>query len=219
MVLTEKENIQSLIDAKKIKISNLASQKERLVSQLQDLTLLREAEIQELAALQMMMSPIGKLPTELLGEIFYFHVPVEAFWEEGTIHIAHIIVSALAISHVCRHWRKISHEMPQLWVHGFQFNISRKATDLEFAQTKAWLERSQPLLTFVMAGLPRANPSKAPIFPTSLCPPHTGGGISFGMHLPLTKLPPGSLYALENFTMEDLDFIPPERPVDAVYSN
>ncbi|KAJ7797319.1 hypothetical protein B0H14DRAFT_3887158 [Mycena olivaceomarginata] len=69
-----RRHIQSLMEAKRTKISNLASQT-------QDLMRLREAEINELAALQAMISPIAKLPTELLAKIFHLVVPPEGFWD------------------------------------------------------------------------------------------------------------------------------------------
>ncbi|KAJ6475645.1 hypothetical protein DFH09DRAFT_850894, partial [Mycena vulgaris] len=46
---------------------------------------------------------------------------------------------------VCRHWRQIAHATPRLWVDGFRLEINREPTELDFAQTSAWLERSQPL--------------------------------------------------------------------------
>ncbi|KAJ6458647.1 hypothetical protein C8R47DRAFT_1162937 [Mycena vitilis] len=132
----DKTHIQALIETKRTKISTLATQ-------IHDLTRLREAEISELAVLEFMLSPTGKLPIELLAHIFLFVIPPEAISVDGD-NVDDIIEGALTVSQVCRHWRRIAHGTPLLWVEGFRLSASQN-TDLALEQTAAWLERSHPL--------------------------------------------------------------------------
>jgi len=134
----DKAHVQGLMEAKRIRIKKLASQ-------IEDLTRSRETEISELAALQLMISPIGKLPTELLANIFHLVVPPELFWDESADNTEAVISEAHRVSQVCRHWRQIAHGTPQLWVDGFSFSANQKHTRLDLEQTEAWLKRSHPL--------------------------------------------------------------------------
>ncbi|KAJ7734036.1 hypothetical protein DFH07DRAFT_130946 [Mycena maculata] len=210
MAGTDRENIQNLIEAKKIKIS-------RLASQIQDLTLLREAEIRELATLQMMISPIGKLPTELLAEVFHHHVPIERLSTWAEDNTDEIVQAALHISQVCHSWREIAHDIPGLWVDGFRFDIDKEYTERQLAQTKTWLERSHPLpITIYFHGFSEPGCILPEILLSST---RRWRNLIWDVPFlePLTKLGPGSLEALEIFTMDAQSFRhgPPDGAVDA----
>ncbi|KAJ6561480.1 hypothetical protein DFH09DRAFT_831785, partial [Mycena vulgaris] len=63
-----------------------------------------------------MISPIGKLPTELLANIFHLVVPPEGFRSDcPEDYSGKIIAEALRVSQVCRYWREMAHSTPRLW--------------------------------------------------------------------------------------------------------
>ncbi|KAJ7682289.1 hypothetical protein DFH06DRAFT_291582 [Mycena polygramma] len=207
----DKAHIQALIETKRTKISTLATQ-------IHDLTRLREAEISELAVLQLMLSPTGKLPTELLAHIFLFVIPPEAISEWDEDNVDDIIEGALTVSQVCRHWRRIAHGTPQLWVEGFRLSASQNA-DLALEQTTAWLERSRPLpiticfrdvanggVDFVGTGVPGALLSTAGRWKRIVW--------TIPSLIPLCDLPSsGSLERLERFTIETRNLEMPPREI------
>ncbi|KAJ6458644.1 hypothetical protein C8R47DRAFT_146672 [Mycena vitilis] len=208
----DKTHIQGLIEAKRTKISTLATQ-------IYDLSRLREAEISEMAVLQLMISPVGNLPTELLAHIFRLVVPPEAISEEDEDNSDSIIEGALTVSQVCRHWRRIAHGTPCLWADGFRLSATQ---DPDFAlddleQTTAWLERSHPLPITIYFPPKAANVDGA--FPST----EVLGALFSTVRrwrtivwdiphlLPLCDLPSsGSLERLERFTIETRNLeIPP----------
>ncbi|KAJ7368728.1 hypothetical protein DFH08DRAFT_32203 [Mycena albidolilacea] len=197
-------HIQSLIDAKRNKISNLASQ-------IQEITRLREVEINELVALQAMISRVAILPTELLANIVHLVVPPEGFWDGETDKTDEIVAEAHRVSQVSRHWRQIAHATPQLWVDGFSFCASEKSTRLALEQTMAWLERSSPLPITIFFhctggadGLPSTAYTRTELFSTLLSAIHRWKHVIWDIpHLfPLYDLTLGSFEALERFSIE-----------------
>ncbi|KAJ7050001.1 hypothetical protein C8F01DRAFT_1264531 [Mycena amicta] len=58
------------------------------------------------------ISPIAKLPVELLGEIF---LSTLADWSPMTEEPSKLHVEPLTLSHVCAHWRAIALSLPMLW--------------------------------------------------------------------------------------------------------
>ncbi|KAJ6561570.1 hypothetical protein DFH09DRAFT_1364498 [Mycena vulgaris] len=215
MLSTEKEHIRTLIEAKKLRIA-------RLASQIHQFTRIREAEISKLAALQMRISPIGHLPIELLAEIFDLHVPGESFSQDSPLDDTPAIVeAALRVSQVCRHWRQTAHSTPRLWVDGFRLAIDQEPTELDFAQTSAWLERSQPLPITVYVFRGSNDPltgslKRTRIFKALLSAAgrwkHLVWDIPFLS--PLLDIVSGTLVALETFAIEDIRVQPAERILD-----
>ncbi|KAJ7129265.1 hypothetical protein C8R44DRAFT_776319 [Mycena epipterygia] len=210
MAATGIEHIQNLIEAKKDKISSLASQ-------IQELTRIREGEIRELAELQMMLLPIGKLPTELLAEVFRFHVPGVMFRAKN--NTASIIAAAHCVSQVCSRWRLIAHGTPRLWVDGFSCAVDAETTELDLTQTTAWLERSHPLpitVYFHHISGRTTDSSGTPAFRALLSAARRWKHVIWRIPSlsPLLDLAPGSLEAFERFTLQSLRFQPPEQAVD-----
>ncbi|KAJ7682286.1 hypothetical protein DFH06DRAFT_1464056 [Mycena polygramma] len=207
----DKTHIQGLIEAKRTKISTLATQ-------IHNLTRLREAEISEMAVLQLMISPVGKLPTELLAHIFHLVVPPEEISEWDQDNFDDIIEGALTVSQVCRHWRRIAHGTPRLWVEGFRLSASQN-TEIALEQTTAWLERSCPLpitIFFRDVANDDVDLAKTGVLGALLSTPGRWGRIFWNLPhlLPLCDLPPGSLLSLEQLIIEDLDFKIPLRGLD-----
>ncbi|KAF8205754.1 hypothetical protein K438DRAFT_1818471 [Mycena galopus ATCC 62051] len=111
----------------KVLIATAEANIERLTTQIRELTSIRERERSILATLRLMVVPIGKLPTELLVEIFKLAVDAPV---------------------VSPYWRQIIHNAPQLWAQGFvEINLSQKLNDrlgyMDGLQTL--LARSNPL--------------------------------------------------------------------------
>lgn len=77
----------------------------RLVQILKDQQTTLDVEQQRLAGL---IHPIRRCPTDILSVIFEWSVLT------GTTRMCK---TALDLSHVCRRWRSIAHETPDLWVH------------------------------------------------------------------------------------------------------
>ncbi|KAJ6490477.1 hypothetical protein DFH09DRAFT_1377351 [Mycena vulgaris] len=136
--LTNVQNqVKGLIEAAEANI-------ERLTAQIRELTCLRERERTILATLRMMVVPIGKLPTELLVEIFKHAVdtplfddtpisvyaPYESMFDRG--------VSVLAAD-------RPQHTAPQLWTEGVvEVNLDNNADDAYMRGLKDLLARSSP---------------------------------------------------------------------------
>ncbi|KAG1816230.1 hypothetical protein EV424DRAFT_1075805 [Suillus variegatus] len=54
-------------------------------------------------------SPIGRLPTEILAEIFLYCIPEDANWAPAPD------LAPMQLTAVCRRWREIAVNMPNLW--------------------------------------------------------------------------------------------------------
>ncbi|KAG1786523.1 uncharacterized protein HD556DRAFT_1046991 [Suillus plorans] len=54
-------------------------------------------------------SPIGRLPTEILAEIFLYCIPEDANWTPAPD------LAPMQLTAVCRRWREIAVNMPNLW--------------------------------------------------------------------------------------------------------
>lgn len=194
----EKEHIQRLIEAKKTNISSLESQ-------IQDLTRRWQAEIIDLANLQMMVIPIGKLPTELLATIFQLGITMRQTDPRDIVDKPH------RVSQVCRYWRQIAHTTPQLWIDGFSFFVNRHHIDseLNLAQTTAWLERSHPLsitVHFDFIGDRRSiiDFKDTAAFKTLISTAHRWKRVYWGIYFisPMDALEPNSFEALERIDIE-----------------
>ncbi|KAJ6594283.1 hypothetical protein B0H19DRAFT_1225473 [Mycena capillaripes] len=105
-------DIESLIDAAESNIRQLKLQ-------IQDLTHALQKERSTLARLWFMVTPIGKVPTEILVEIFMHSV--QANREVASSHPnfpSPCTRQALLLSRVCPHWRQIINNTPRLWNSG-----------------------------------------------------------------------------------------------------
>src|SRR5271163_3010706 len=54
-------------------------------------------------------SPIGRLPTEILIQIFLYCIPEDANWTPAPY------LAPMQLTAVCRRWREIAVNMPNLW--------------------------------------------------------------------------------------------------------
>ncbi|KAK7038098.1 hypothetical protein R3P38DRAFT_2615088 [Favolaschia claudopus] len=143
--LTQVENqVKGLIAAAEANI-------ERLGAQIRELETLRQKERTVLATLRRMITPIGKLPTELLVEIFKLAVQTPLLRDppdanrlyDGEYREA--LRKVLCLAHVSPYWRHIIHNTPQLWAEGvLDFRCNREPKDPYLVELKAMLNRSAP---------------------------------------------------------------------------
>ncbi|KAJ7693357.1 hypothetical protein B0H17DRAFT_500141 [Mycena rosella] len=143
-LLNSNAHVKSLIDAAEARIL-------RIESQIFDLTLELQKERSTLARLWLMATPMGKLPTELLVEIFAYSVE-GAHSEPIQIDEADApnssIPQALRLSHVCPYWRRIVNSTPKLWTaRVVDVRLDRKSckTEAFLNGLETLLERSAPL--------------------------------------------------------------------------
>ncbi|KAJ7311504.1 hypothetical protein DFH08DRAFT_1045424 [Mycena albidolilacea] len=134
--------------------SNIA----RLTEQIRELSRLRAKERSVLATLRLMIVPIGKLPTEVLVEIFSLavHTPVlrdmfvrSAFsgWPrslyQGDSRAA--LRKVLCLSQVSSYWRQIICDTPRLWSEGVvDIRLNRELTDSYLSGLETMFARSAP---------------------------------------------------------------------------
>ncbi|KAJ7646947.1 hypothetical protein FB45DRAFT_184477 [Roridomyces roridus] len=103
-------------------------------TQIDALTRTLETQRATLARLQWSILPMGKLPTELLVEIFAYSI-----LDQGDV--------PLRLSHVCRYWRRIINSTPKLWNQGvMDVHLTGNTVAETYAKTlAALLARSAPL--------------------------------------------------------------------------
>ncbi|KAJ7137819.1 hypothetical protein C8R44DRAFT_975799 [Mycena epipterygia] len=144
-LINVENQVKGLIEAAEVNI-------ERLTGQIRELNCMRDRERSILATLRLMVVPIGKLPTELLVEIFKFAVHTPLF-HNNPINQHHPCVSmfhtdayavlpkVLRLSHVSPYWRQIVQSTPQLWAEGV-LAVPWDVNNL----SKTYLDRLQTLL-------------------------------------------------------------------------
>ncbi|KAJ7681766.1 hypothetical protein B0H17DRAFT_1333589 [Mycena rosella] len=128
----------------KVLIEAAESNIERLTAQIRELTLMRERERSILATLRLMVVPIGKLPTELLVEIFkhavhtplFSHIPISQYmYMPGSLFTRAafgVSQKILGLAQVSPYWRQIVHSSPQLWAEGaIHVDLNKKRTSDE----------------------------------------------------------------------------------------
>ncbi|KAJ6490657.1 hypothetical protein C8R47DRAFT_455463 [Mycena vitilis] len=131
----------------------------RLTAQIRELDCIREKERSVLATLRLMVVPIGKLPTELLAEIFKIAVQIPAispwshshdtpyfqdtlYWPGSASTGLH---NVLCLAQVSPYWRQIVHNTPQLWAEGVvDVKWGRNLTDTYLSGLKTLVTRSTP---------------------------------------------------------------------------
>ncbi|KAJ7137792.1 hypothetical protein C8R44DRAFT_975775 [Mycena epipterygia] len=216
--LTNVENqVKGLIEATEANI-------ERLTAQIRELNCMRDRERSILATLRLMVVPIGKLPTELLVEIFKFAVHTPLFYNNTSLYRhnpsasmfngpAHIAFrKVLCLSQVSPYWRQIVNSTPQLWaegvvdVHWSDKELTEKRQD----RLKTLLARSAPSplsISIQSSNTTRANSISTSIARIILPTAHRWRNLHINLDFfpNFNNLPPGTFNALERLTIEDFD--------------
>ncbi|KAJ7931103.1 hypothetical protein B0H13DRAFT_1959009 [Mycena leptocephala] len=187
--LTNVENqVKGLIAAAETNI-------ERLTAQIHELTSLREKERSVLATLRLMIVPIGKLPTELLAEIFKLAVqtPVlhgRQYWRytssglyQGKPRAA--LRRVLCLAQVSPYWKQIVHNTPALWAEGV-IAVDLLGQDPTSKKTISVSESWCRIASIILPSAPRWK------------------NLSIALNLTLfNKLSPGTFQALERLYIRD----------------
>ncbi|KAJ6494971.1 hypothetical protein DFH09DRAFT_1290495 [Mycena vulgaris] len=130
------DHVRSLIAASEANIRHITSQ-------IRDLRSKRQKEHNMLATLRMMILPIGKLPTELLVEIFKISLEPTVFnLRYPTLAIVRVL------GHVCSYWRQVVNSTPRLWVDDVihvRLGHQKSGLNAYLGGLKTVLNRSSPL--------------------------------------------------------------------------
>ncbi|KAF7360280.1 Extracellular GDSL-like lipase/acylhydrolase [Mycena venus] len=120
--------LSSVENEVKVLIAAAEANIERLTVQIRELSLMRDRERSILASLRLMVVPIGKLPTELLAEIFKIAVHTPVFsptYKAASLYSTlygnksgTALEKVLCLSQVSPYWRQIVLNTPQLWAEG-----------------------------------------------------------------------------------------------------
>jgi hypothetical protein len=123
----------------------------RLEAQINDLQLRRHALCNHRQMLATLLSPVRRLPPELLGEIFHHCLPQD-YQEKG----AHNAV--MLPSHVCKHWRDVALSIPILWTN-IVLHVTNETFKSQTALVTTWFSRSgvSPL-SFTLEGRENVRP-------------------------------------------------------------
>ncbi|KAE9404873.1 hypothetical protein BT96DRAFT_916547 [Gymnopus androsaceus JB14] len=194
------------------RLSDVEGQVENLESQISELTRQKDAKLVEISSLKNVLSPIRRVPSEILSEF----LELACLPEEGKSMYEHSIVQYTSIlCAVCVAWRKAAHLTPRLWSK-LCISLEKDQTPVipELGWVKEWINRSQGLpldlyLNFdTQSGISPALSSK--FMETILGFSHKlrflnlEGHISF--FLPLFSLPRSSLPQLEEVYLEISSF-------------
>ncbi|KAJ6531223.1 hypothetical protein B0H19DRAFT_473118 [Mycena capillaripes] len=165
--LTSVENqVKGLIAAAEANI-------ERLTAQIRELNCMRDRERSILATLRLMIVPIGKLPTELLVEIFKIAVQTHILCDPSMVHYSRgnllqgtssiALRKVLCLSQVSPYWRQIVHNAPQLWTEGsIDIRLGRELTDPYLSRLKTLIARSATYpISVSLAESPKTSKNRA----------------------------------------------------------
>lgn len=114
-------------------------------SQIQNLIYQREQEPETIVKLRATITPIRKVPTELLTEIFTFSLLADVrYYRRPSLQVRETV---LRLSQVCAFWRQVALHTPHLWRAFFDIDagMSRKFSDGYVAMMQTFLSRSAPL--------------------------------------------------------------------------
>ncbi|KAE9407235.1 hypothetical protein BT96DRAFT_787298, partial [Gymnopus androsaceus JB14] len=93
-------------------ISETEARVENLEAQISELMHQKDAKLVELASFRNILSPVRRIPVEILSEIF----ELACLPKDGIFHAGHaIVLYTHTLSSVCAAWRKVVLATPRLW--------------------------------------------------------------------------------------------------------
>ncbi|KAE9408776.1 hypothetical protein BT96DRAFT_913889 [Gymnopus androsaceus JB14] len=121
------------------RIFEAESQLESLESQISELTRQRDAKLVDIAACRNVLSPIRRVPLEILAEIFDLSCRPKVYYAGHNI-----IRSTSVLSRVCVAWRNAAHATPRLWSNlCISASNHPKVFNGQFGWLKEWVDRCQ----------------------------------------------------------------------------
>ncbi|KAJ7145047.1 hypothetical protein C8R46DRAFT_1199911 [Mycena filopes] len=176
----------------------------RIESQIRDLECLRARERGIIARLRIAISPVHKLPAELLVEVFRYTC------SDYTYNNTQTIKRVQALSHVCAHWRQVAIATPRLWTDGLRISLDETPTDAYLAGLKEWLNRSAPLPISVHVQCKNKAVDLAAVMGTLIATAHRWSDAHFDLasFSTLSYIPSNALKQLRTLTLysEDTSF-------------
>ncbi|KAF8634768.1 hypothetical protein AX15_000729 [Amanita polypyramis BW_CC] len=104
-----KSTVERAIQDGEAKIAGVDGEIRRFGLILQQLTEQKKELLRDVAYKRSLISPIRRLPVELLRQVFLECLP------PGDLDRSSLSVSPFVLSQVCRQWRAVAHSMPVLW--------------------------------------------------------------------------------------------------------
>ncbi|KAJ7353635.1 hypothetical protein DFH08DRAFT_739614, partial [Mycena albidolilacea] len=111
----QKTLVKEMLRDKQAKLSALGDEIARLELTLWSLGKKRADLCAEVTQYSSILSPIRRVPSEIIGEIFLYFAPsmvYRHFTRDVTIHKLEL---PWKLAHICRRWRSISLSLGQLW--------------------------------------------------------------------------------------------------------
>ncbi|RDB16442.1 hypothetical protein Hypma_002924 [Hypsizygus marmoreus] len=205
----ELQEIRTIVKRRQSSLAQIDTQLIELLRSVKSVLQLRRREKRVLSRFHCILSPIRRLPRELLVEIFLF----SRYWPSETDDFGRTAVgpgcefSLLSITHVCSEWRRVALTTPALWAtiyachEGYDPTIPRSDPIAdEYLQT--WLSRSgtrHPLDVTVIG-----PPNRIPC-PISWIEPYIHRLKTLTLEGAVTALPDGSFDMLEMLSIDDYD--------------
>lgn len=146
----ERAQILGLLEQPQIDLQEINSQMLRLKQEIDSLSLRRLAIRDYIRSHKALLSPMRRLPSEVLSEIFFFCTHCLL----GVSPVRSVKEAPLLFTRVCRRWRDVVLESPRLWtaihiyvpeVRGLPREERRRIFDIRAAGLEAWLKRSGAL--------------------------------------------------------------------------
>lgn len=128
-------------------ISQLDHEIARLQTTLQRISVKREAFHKFASEHESFLSPIRRLPPELLAEVFMNRLPAELSPTRDEND------NIMVLSHVCKHWRDVALTTPMLWSAMSTHKITSQNFQSKISLADIWLTRlRQPSLSYLLSG-------------------------------------------------------------------
>ncbi|KAL1742111.1 hypothetical protein HDZ31DRAFT_66289 [Schizophyllum fasciatum] len=159
---TPSTTIASLVAEREAYITAVDRAVKRLKQVIKRLSEERAAAAEEIALChEAISSPVRRLPSELLVEIFQFAINtydiLETIWQVGepagrpTQRTA-FLLTVLTPTHVCRAWRAAAHGEPRLWADILLCDM-QAYNQRAVSNVAAWMQRAAPLpVNFTVSG-------------------------------------------------------------------
>ncbi|KAJ3801467.1 hypothetical protein GGU11DRAFT_838067 [Lentinula aff. detonsa] len=139
----ELEKVKDLLLQPQIELSKVLSEIDRVQAALDDLLLQKQSIEEYIDAHKSLLSPVRRIPPETLAEIFIHCLPTDSLYA-----VRNLAEAPLIFTTICRDWRQIALNTPQLWS-SLHFFLPSHLSDDVFSRRMAgitlWLERSGSL--------------------------------------------------------------------------